>query len=121
MNNPNMEQNTALAGKIVYSDGLNVVYNENGYAARNWNPDHRIYEGTTMSVHGQPKEAALKGEAWDKPSVVGLSDWAFGVGDFDKKIENDADFDWRTWGRTDAEFEKLYGESLRDTENGATK
>lgn len=115
----NTARHEELANKIVYANGLNVVYDKDGYAKRNWNPDHPLYKDTTMSIHGQPKAEALKGDAWEHPSVVGLLDWNFGTPNTSKKIENDADFDWRTWGRTDKEFAELYGETARDAENGA--
>ena len=76
---PDMGRNTALAGKTVYSNGMNVTYDSNGYATKATNPDHGNYAGTTRSVHAQDKDAALRGESWT-PDYTGLVDWGDGTG-----------------------------------------
>ena len=82
---PDMSRNMALAGKTVYSGGMNVTYNELGYAVKAVNPDHKNYAGTTMSVHAQPIEDALAGKLWT-PDYTGLVDWNDGDPDYSKKI-----------------------------------
>lgn len=77
---PDMSRNEELAGKTVYSNGMNVTYDENGYAVRASNPDHSLYAGTTKSVRAQDKEAALRGEAWTPPDTGDLVDWGDGTG-----------------------------------------
>lgn len=76
---PDMSRNTALAGKTVYTNGMNVTYDSNGYATSAYNPDSRNYAGTTKSVHAQSKDAALNGETWS-PDYSGLVDWGDGAG-----------------------------------------
>ena len=77
---PDMSQNKELAGKTVYSNGMNVTYDDNGYAVRAENPDHPNYAGTTKSVHAQDKDAALRGESYTSPDTSGLLDWGDGAG-----------------------------------------
>ena len=72
---PDMSRNTALAGKTVYSNGMNVTYDNNGYAVRASNPHYSGYEGTTRSVTAQPKEDALAGRPWTPPDTSGLTEW----------------------------------------------
>lgn len=72
---PDMSRNTALAGKTVYSNGMNVTYDSNGYATRASNPNHSSYAGTTRSVHAQPIEDALAGKEWTPPDTSGLREW----------------------------------------------
>ena len=76
---PDMSRNPALAGKTVYTRGMNVTYDENGYAVNAVNPDHKLYKGTTMSVHAQPKEDALAGKPWTWPDTSGLRGWNHGI------------------------------------------
>lgn len=76
---PDMSRNTALAGKTVYSNGMNVVYDDGGYAVRSWNPHHKNYVGTTMSVPAQPIEDALAGKEWAPPDMSDLRDWNGGA------------------------------------------
>ena len=72
---PDMSQNPALAGKTVFSHGMNVVYDERGYAVTAWNPDHENFRGTTKSLCAQPIEDALAGKPWVEPSHDGLREW----------------------------------------------
>ena len=72
---PDMSRNTALAGKTVYSRGMNVTYDDNGYAVKASNPHHSSFAGTTRSVTAQPIEDALAGKAWTAPDTSGLRDW----------------------------------------------
>ena len=72
---PDMRRNKALAGKTVYSRGMNVTYDGLGYAVKARNPDHPSFKGTTMSVHAQPIEDALAGKPWTPPDTRGLRDW----------------------------------------------
>ena len=76
---PDMSRNTALAGKTVYSNGMNVTYDSQGYATTATNPNHSSYAGTTRSVHAQDKDAALRGESWT-PDYTGLVNWGDGAG-----------------------------------------
>lgn len=87
---PDMRRNEALAGKTVYSGGMNVTYDERGYAVKAINPDNKLYEGTTMSVRAQPIGDALAGKPWTEPDLTGLVDWNHGNPDYTKKI-GDAD------------------------------
>ena len=77
---PDMSRNEALAGQTVYSNGMNVTYDENGHATKAVNPDHSNYAGTTMSVHAQPIEDALAGKPWTPPDTSDLLDWGDGAG-----------------------------------------
>ena len=72
---PDMGRNKALAGKTVYSRGMNVTYDDQGYAVKAINPDHPNFRGTTMSVAAQPIEDALAGKPWTPPDTSGLRDW----------------------------------------------
>lgn len=83
---PDLSRNMALAGKTVYSCGMNVTYNDQGYAVKSVNPNHKNYAGTTMSVHAQPIEDALAGKPWTEPDLTGLVDWNHGNPDYSKKI-----------------------------------
>lgn len=56
---PDMSQNMALAGKTVYTKGMNVTYDENGYAVKAVNCGHRLFDGTSKSVFAPSKDAAL--------------------------------------------------------------
>lgn len=76
---PDRSRNKALAGKTVYSRGMNVVYDEGGYAVKSWNPHHPNYKGTTKSVPAQPIEDALAGKPWTPPDTSGLRDWNGGA------------------------------------------
>ena len=72
---PDMSRNTALAGRTVYSRGMNVTYNELGYAVKSYNPHHPHFKGTTRSLPAQPIEDALAGMPWEEPSHEGLIEW----------------------------------------------
>ena len=72
---PDMSRNTALAGKTVYSRGMNVTYDDNGYAVKASNPHYSGYEGTTRSVTAQPIADALAGNPWTPPDTSGLREW----------------------------------------------
>jgi len=87
---PDMSQNPALAGKTVYSCGLNVTYDKDGYAVRTVNPNHPNYAGTTMSIKAQPIEDALAGKEWVEPSHEGLTEWGDGTGMPLRDAENGA-------------------------------
>lgn len=87
---PDMSQNPALAGKTVYSCGMNVTYDENGYAVKTVNPHHPNYKGTTMSICAQPIEDALAGKEWVEPSHEGLTEWGDGTGMPLRDAENGA-------------------------------
>lgn len=88
---PDRSRNKALAGKTVYTCGMNVVYDDGGYAIKSWNPHHPNYKGTTKSLTAQPKEDALAGKPWT-PDYTGLVDWNGGSPDYSRKIgESDSD------------------------------
>ena len=87
---PDMSQNSALAGKTVYTCGMNVTYDENGYAVKTVNPHHPNYKGTTMSICAQPIEDALAGKKWVEPSHEGLAEWGDGTGMPLRDAENGA-------------------------------
>ena len=72
---PDRSRNKTLAGKTVYSRGMNVVYDENGYPTKSWNPHHPNYVGTTKSLVAQPIEDALAGKEWIPPDAGELRDW----------------------------------------------
>lgn len=76
---PDYSRNRKLAGKTVYSRGMNVTYNDLGYAVKAVNPHHPNYAGTTMSVKAQPIEDALAGKPWTPPDTSGLRDWNGGI------------------------------------------
>ena len=58
---PDMSRNIALAGKTVSSRGMNVTYNENGYAVEALNYGHRFFAQTSKSIRAPSKEAVLAG------------------------------------------------------------
>jgi len=58
---PDMSRNIALAGKTVSSRGMNVTYDELGYAVSAVNYGHKIFAGTKDSVRAPSIEAALSG------------------------------------------------------------
>ena len=60
---PDMSWNLALAGKTVSSRGMNVTYNENGYAVEATNYTHRFFAQTSMSIRAPSKEAVLAGDS----------------------------------------------------------
>ena len=72
---PDMSRKMALAGKTVYSRGMNVTYDSNGYAVTSENPHHPHFRGTTRSIPAQPIEDALAGKPWEEPSHEGLIEW----------------------------------------------
>ena len=72
---PDMSRNTALAGKTVYSRGMNVTYNDLGYAVNAYYPSHPQFKGTTRSIPAQPIADALAGKPWQEPSHEGLIEW----------------------------------------------
>lgn len=59
---PDMSRNMALAGKTVSTRGMNVTYNEKGYAVSATNYDHRLFAGTSKSICAPSKEAVLAGD-----------------------------------------------------------
>lgn len=83
---PDMRRNEVLAGRTVYSHGMNVTYDERGYAVKSVNPDAPNYRGTTMSVRAQPIEDALSGRPWTEPDLTDLVDWNGGSPDYSKRI-----------------------------------
>lgn len=99
-----MSRNTALAGQTVYTDGMNVTYDENGYAVKATNPDHPNYAGTTKSVYAQDKDAALRGESYTPPDTSGLLDWGDGTG-----MGAVRDKDARSTGGTGSAYDGSYG------------
>ena len=60
---PDMSRNVALAGMTVSSKGMNVTYDENGYAVTAVNYRHRLYAETSRSICAPSKEAALAGDS----------------------------------------------------------
>lgn len=82
---PDMSRNPALAGKTVYANGMNVTYDESGYAVKAVNPNHPNYKGTTMGVRAQPIEDALAGKEWS-PDYAGLVDWNNGSPDDARRL-----------------------------------
>lgn len=56
---PDMSRNTALAGLTVSTRGMNVTYDENGYAVKAVNYGHGAFTGTSKSIHAASKEAVL--------------------------------------------------------------
>ncbi len=77
---PDMSRDERLAGQTVYTNGMNVTYNDQGYAVSAINPHHSRYDGTTRSVTAQPKEDALAGKPWEAPDTSALVDWGDGTG-----------------------------------------
>ena len=68
---PDMSRNKALAGKTVSSRGMNVTYDEDGYAVKAINYGHRLCAGTSRSIRAASKEAVLAGGSraeYDGPS-----------------------------------------------------
>lgn len=59
---PDMSRNKALAGKTVSSKGMNVTYDELGYAVEAVNFKHAVFAGTKMGVRAPSIEAVLGGE-----------------------------------------------------------
>ena len=60
---PDMSRNMALAGKTVSTRGMNVTYNELGYAVKAVNYNHRFFAETSKSICAPSKEAALAGDS----------------------------------------------------------
>ena len=58
---PDMSRNIALAGKTVSSKGMNITYDENGYAVKAVNCGHKLFAATERSVRAPSKDAALAG------------------------------------------------------------
>lgn len=56
---PDMSRNMALAGQTVSTRGMNVTYNENGYAVKSVNYGHKSFVGTSKSIRAASKEAVL--------------------------------------------------------------
>ena len=56
---PDMSRNMALAGKTVSSRGMNITYDELGYAVKAVNYGSKVFEGTVRSVRAPSKEAVL--------------------------------------------------------------
>jgi hypothetical protein len=61
MERPDTSWNKALAGKTVSSKGMNVVYDENGYAVKVINCQHANFQGTTNAVLAPSIDAVLSG------------------------------------------------------------
>ena len=59
---PDMRRNKALAGQTVSTRGMNVTYDEEGYAVRAHNYGHEAFAGTSKSICAPSKEAVLAGE-----------------------------------------------------------
>lgn len=76
---PDLSRDERLAGQTVYTNGMNVTYNDQGYAVSAVNPNHPNFAHTTMSVHAQAKEDALAGKPWEAPDTSGLLDWNDGA------------------------------------------
>lgn len=59
---PDMSRNMALAGKTVSTRGMNVTYNEKGYAISATNYGHSMFAATSKSICAPSKEAVLAGD-----------------------------------------------------------
>ena len=66
---PDMSRNIALAGKTVSSRGMNVTYDEDGYAVSARNYGHSLYAGTDRSVRAPSIDTVLS--AIDRASMGG--------------------------------------------------
>ena len=95
---PDMSRNEALAGQTVFSNGMNVTYDDRGYATSAYNPDYHGYEGTTKSAHAQDKDSALRGESYT-PDYTGLTEWNYGA---DSRAA-------RSTGGTGSAYDSSYG------------
>lgn len=60
---PDMSRNLALAGKTVSTRGMNVTYDEKGYAVKAVNYNHRFFAETSKSICAPSKEAVLAGDS----------------------------------------------------------
>ena len=56
---PDLRRNKALAGQTVSTRGMNVTYDENGYAVKARNYGHEALAGTSKSIRAASKEAVL--------------------------------------------------------------
>lgn len=56
---PDMSRNVALAGQTVSSRGMNVTYDENGYAVKATNYGHKFFDQTSKGIRAPSKEAVL--------------------------------------------------------------
>lgn len=63
---PNMSRNIALAGKTVSAKGMNVRYDELGYAVQATNFRHKVFAGTANSIRAPSIDAVLGGEERSK-------------------------------------------------------
>lgn len=59
---PDMSRNMALAGMTVSSKGMNVTYDEKGYAVKAVNYGHWLFAGTSKGIVAPSKEAVLAGD-----------------------------------------------------------
>ena len=60
---PDMSRNIALAGQTVSTRGMNVTYDERGYAVKAVNYNHRFFAETSKSICAPSKEAVLAGDS----------------------------------------------------------
>ena len=60
---PDMSRNIALAGKTVSTRGMNVTYDEKGYAVKAVNYNHHLFAETRKSICAPSKEAVLAGDS----------------------------------------------------------
>ncbi|MBE7003769.1 MAG: hypothetical protein E7425_05730 [Ruminococcaceae bacterium] len=56
---PDMSRNMALAGKTVSSGGMNVTYNDKGYAVQSVNYKHPVFKGSENAVRAPSIDAVL--------------------------------------------------------------
>lgn len=60
---PDMSRNMALAGQTVSTRGMNVTYDEKGYAVKASNYRHELFANTSRSIRAASKEAVLAGDS----------------------------------------------------------
>lgn len=109
---PDMSRNMALAGKTVSSKGMNVTYDELGYAVSATNFNHKVFEGTMQSVRAPSIEAVLGGE--ERSKYTGAAEDLAHFSNYDlEHVES-----WRQQvakGEITAQQAYAYLESLRRT------
>lgn len=114
---PDMSRNMALAGMTVSTKGMNVTYDERGYAVRAVNYNHRIFVETSKSIRAPSKEAVLAGDSrtgYDGPDEDRTH---FSDGEFARAVELRRQVAEGTLSEREAndqleEIRRMYGYSL---------
>lgn len=80
---PDMSRNELLAGQTVFRNGMNVTYDDRGYAVSATNPGHSLYKDTERAFLAPSYEAVVAG-------LTGADRSQYGGSDYDKQYFTDA-------------------------------